>query len=131
MSTTTYQATATREGRWWLIAVPSVGGVTQARSLAEAPLMARELVAVTLDVPLDDVEVDVSVVSVDGIDVVGEVEAIEQARRDAARLEREAAEKAGRLASTLAEKGVTLRDVGTALGVTHQRAHQLVQAARR
>jgi len=39
--TTTYTATATREGRWWLVRVPEIDGVTQARSLAEAEVMAR------------------------------------------------------------------------------------------
>jgi len=59
-TTTTYTATAVREGRWWNIQVPEVGGHTQARRLADIETMARELIAVTLDVPLSAVAVAVS-----------------------------------------------------------------------
>lgn len=59
-----YEARVTREGRWWAIEVDAAGGLhTQARHLSEARLMARECVAVTLDVPLSDVEVDITVAS--------------------------------------------------------------------
>lgn len=53
----TYSATATWEEGWWIVTVPSVDGVTQARRLGDVESMARELVAVTLDVPLDQVEI--------------------------------------------------------------------------
>jgi hypothetical protein len=41
----TYQATVTREDGWWMVHVPAIDGLTQARRLADAPTMARELVA--------------------------------------------------------------------------------------
>lgn len=121
----TYTATAVREGRWWMVTVPGAG-VTQARRLADVPDMARELVAVTLDAPLDDVEVQVTVAPFDGIDVTGELDGIREARAQSLRLEREASDRAVALARTLAQRDVPLRDIGTILGVSHQRAHQLV-----
>jgi hypothetical protein len=57
----TYTANITREGDWWMIHVPEIDGVTQAHDLAEAGQMARELIAVTLDVPLDTVVVSTHV----------------------------------------------------------------------
>ena len=41
--------TATRDGRWWSVEVEGIG-FTQARNLSEVETMARDLVAVTLDV---------------------------------------------------------------------------------
>ena len=43
---------AYREGRYWIVAIPALGAVTQARSVAEIRLMSRECVALLLDVPL-------------------------------------------------------------------------------
>ncbi len=59
-----YKATVTREGKWWMVHIPELGGLTQARRLGEDELMAREWVAVTLDVPLEDVTVTVTVEAV-------------------------------------------------------------------
>jgi hypothetical protein len=50
----------TREGEWWMVSIPEIGGLTQARHLGEAPMMAREYIAATLDMPLDEVSVSTS-----------------------------------------------------------------------
>jgi len=55
-----YTATVGREGKWWMVHVPELNGLTQARRRSEAELMACEWIAVTLSVPIDDVAVDVS-----------------------------------------------------------------------
>lgn len=129
MSTTTYQATVTREDGWWMVHVPEIDGLSQARRLAEAPTMARELVAVTLDVPVESVTVEIVVEAVDGVPVRATVEEVAAERAEAARLEADATAKARALARALAAHNVPLRDVGTILGVSHQRAHQLISAA--
>lgn len=121
----TYTAEVTREGRWWMVSVPEIDGLTQARRLSEAEGMARDLVAVTLDVPVEDVTVSVRVSSVDGVDVAGEMAAIRAGREEAARLDRDATERTRALARDLVARDVPLRDVGAVLGVSHQRAHQL------
>lgn len=123
---TRYAVTVTREGRWWMVHVPAIDGLTQARRLAEAGLMARELLALTLDVPVDAVDVEVTVVEVDGLAVATELDAIRGGRAAAAELERDASARAVALARALAARKVPLRDIGTILGVSHQRAHQLV-----
>lgn len=68
----TYTATADREGRWWNIQVPEVGGHTQARRLADIQTMARELIAVTLDVPLSAVAVTITTTKVGAVENVSE-----------------------------------------------------------
>ena len=122
----TYRAEVTREGRWWMVAVPEIDGLTQARHIGEAELMARELIAVTLDVDLDDVAVDVHVMSAGKVrEIDSRASAIKAARVKADALEREASAESERLAHELVEQEVSLRDIGAILGVSHQRAHQL------
>src|SRR5664279_3167270 len=82
---TTYTVSVTREGRWWIVRAPEIGQVTQARRLSEITTAARELIAVTLDVPMSTVSVLVRVERVGDIeDVTGRAEAIreEHARAD-------------------------------------------------
>ena len=122
----TYQATIERDGAWWMISVPEIDGLTQARSLAEADKMARSLIAVTLDTDPAEIGVSLTVSHIGDVpDVAAEVEAITGLRQRAARDEKEATAKATSLAKRLAAQGVTVRDIGTILGVTFQRAHQL------
>lgn len=128
--TKTYAATVTREGRWWMVAVPEIDGLTQARRIDEAELMARELIAVTLDIALEDVAVTVTVESVGEVPVRSIVERIESDRRAAMELERGASRQAIELAKQLAAENVTVRDVGSILHVSYQRAHQLTTADR-
>ena len=124
----TYQAVVTREGKWWMVAIPEIDGLTQARRLSDAEMMAREYIAVSLDVPVDDVSVEVSVKEVDGIAVGELVAAINDERARAQELEQDASRRAEELAKALAEARVPVRDIGAMMGVSHQRAHQLVNA---
>lgn len=124
-----YQANVAREGRWWMVYIPELDGVTQARRVAEAELMAREYIAVTLDMDIEDVAVDVHVTKVGPVDGVEDrLRSIHEERTRAAELERQAIDESTRLAKELAEADVPLRDVGAILGVSFQRAHQLVKS---
>lgn len=125
---TTYAATVAREGKWWMVRIPALGGTTQARRLAEAADMAREFVAVTLDVGVDDVAIDLTIEPVAGIDVLGRLTDIRDARQRAAEIERAAASDAIALAKQLAAAGLPRRDIGTMLGISFQRADQLVRS---
>ena len=123
-----YTAIVTREGKWWMVRVPEIGGLTQARRLGEAGLMARELIAVSKDIPLEDVRVEVRLASVGGLSHVAErVAGIASHREQAAELERQATRDAVALAKALSERDIPVRDVGAILGVSHQRAHQLLR----
>lgn len=125
----TFDALVTREGKWWMIGLPQIDGLTQARRLSEAELMAREFVASSLDLPLSDVAVRIE------LDVVGDVRGISETvasirkeRSEAQALESDAARSATLLAKQLVAENVPLRDVGTVLGISYQRAHQLVRS---
>jgi len=123
---TAYRVEVTREGKWWMVAIPELDGLTQARRLEEAPLMARDYIAVALDVPLSDVEVTVAVVDVDGVNVTEALAMLESEKAEAEAARERVAQDTRRLARTLAAKKVPVRDIGAILGVSHQRAHQLV-----
>ncbi|WP_225997034.1 type II toxin-antitoxin system HicB family antitoxin [Myceligenerans pegani] len=125
--TSTYQATVTREDGWWMVHVPEIDGLTQARRLADVEQMARELIAVTRDVPVEDVAVNVSIDAVAGIKVRDVLEDVAAERAEAKRLDADASAKTAALARKLVGKGIAQRDVGKILGVSHQRVNQLVQ----
>lgn len=124
-----YTATVTREGKWWMVRVAGMSGLTQARHLAEAHEMAREFIAVSLDEPIDGIEVKVAVVSAGRVaDIDKILERIRAERDTAAELERKAQRDAIELARALVAEDIPLRDVGAILGISHQRAHQLVRS---
>ena len=124
---TTYTVSVTRKGRWWIVRVPEIDQVTQARRLSEVTKAARELIAVTLDVPMSTVSVLVRVERVGDVeDVTGRAEAIRREHARADELARRAQDESKELARQLAGAQVPLRDIGELLGVSHQRVHQLI-----
>ncbi|MDR1118346.1 MAG: hypothetical protein LBL01_03485 [Bifidobacteriaceae bacterium] len=117
---TTYHATLTREGpKYWVIEIPELGGVTQARNLREAEDMAQDYIAAVTGVPAERVEFRFP-----GLDEA--VAGIEAERSLARSHEAKAQESARLLARRLREMGVSLKDIGRVLGVSHQRAHQVI-----
>jgi hypothetical protein len=56
----TYDVNVVQDGHWWMIEVPVIKQITQARNKNEIELMARELIAVTLDLPLGDITVELN-----------------------------------------------------------------------
>ena len=126
----TYIANVTRDGKWWMVAIPEINGLTQARRLSEAETMAREYIALSLDLPPDEVVVVPVVENVGEVDVVTALAEIRRTRDEAAALEAETRIKAEQLAKRLAAASIPVRDIGTMMGVSFQRAHQLVTAHR-
>src|SRR5215469_4186244 len=60
METTTFTALCERAGRWWTIRVPQVEGLAaQVRSLDQAEIVTRQLIARTLAMPPEAIRVDV------------------------------------------------------------------------
>jgi hypothetical protein len=124
-----YQGRVTREGKWWMISIPALDGLTQARRLADVDAAAREFIAVTLDVALSTVSVELTV-EVAGVDNIGDrASRVEQDRRQARELEETATRTAALLAQELASVGVPVCDIGCVLGVSFQRASQLLAIA--
>ena len=123
----TYRAELERDGRFWRVHVPDIDRTTQARSLSEAEAMARDLIAIMADVPQNSFDVDMKIILPEDVQLeldqsVALREQAKQSQAEAARLARDAAQRLHTL-------GLSLRDIGQALGVTFQRAKQLVNEA--
>jgi hypothetical protein len=50
----------TRDGRWWMISIPALNGLTQARFRGEIESMARDYIAVSTDTPIGEIDVWIS-----------------------------------------------------------------------
>lgn len=118
-----------REGRWWAIEIPALGGITQAVRLADVQSEARDYIAVTLDVAPSTVDVRVIVDDTRHAHRVQErSERIRAARAQAQAIEAEAASETAALVRELAQDGVPTRDIATLTGVSFQRVSQLVNS---
>lgn len=123
-----YRAVAERDGSWWAIRVPDLRGVySQARRLAGVEAMARDAIALVLDVAPDTF--DVSVEPVLGGDAAGLVEQALTGRLEAERAARRASEQLRVAVDRLAASGLTVRDIAHLLGLSHQRIAQVSAGA--
>ncbi|HEY1823090.1 MAG TPA: hypothetical protein VGG83_24450 [Trebonia sp.] len=113
METTTFTALCERAGRWWTIRVPQVDGLTaQVRSLDQAEIVTRQLIARTLAIPAEAIRVDVIPDA-----PVPVAQALKQ--RHVARQAADAAGRATREAlEGLARDGVAFHDAATMLGLS-------------
>jgi hypothetical protein len=113
METTTFTALCERAGRWWTIHVPQVEGLTtQVRSLDQAEIVTRQLIARTLAIPAEAIRVDVIP---DAPAPVAQALQLRHAARQAA----DAATQATRVAlEALASDGVAFHDAATMLGLS-------------
>ncbi len=118
------RAYAPRDGRFWVIEVPETGQTTQARTTADAEAMARDLISVMLDVPPNTYAVSMHCVLPAG--VVEHLDRAERLRNEAAHANSAAAADVRRAAAELRDSGLALLDIGRVMGVTYQRAGQLV-----
>lgn len=135
----TYRVNVIRDDRWWMIVVPeldgyrgpdgavNVGDTTQARRLADVAAQARDFICTVTDAAPSEVEMAITV-TVDGVDVTGRAQQVISERELADRHAAAAAAQARELARELSARGVTVRDVGELLGVSFQRAQQLITA---
>jgi len=121
-----YEVQVTRDDRWWMIRVPEIDGLTQARRVSEIVDMARSLIAVSTDLPLSEIAV-----IVEGIDVgdMGDVAAwaarVNWCRRTADEAVKRAQRESVDYAAALTKAGVSVRDIASLLHVSPQRVSQL------
>jgi hypothetical protein len=130
---TTYIAVARPDPeRGWLIRIrglgsyPDEGLPTWARNLAEVEAMASDLIAVYLDVPEDSFGVEIRVELPAAVQE--HLRRAAELRDRAVHAQAEAADEYRSAARELKAGGLTVRDIGAALGVSHQRAQQLASA---
>jgi hypothetical protein len=126
----TYRLVVEREPGWWIVQIPELDLTTQARRLGDVEKSAREAIAALLDVGTVtfDVEQDVRA----PVAVVRELDEARALMDRAAILREESADRIGQAVDKLIKDfGVTMREAGKLLDLSHQRIAQLVERARR
>ncbi|NNG39805.1 HicB family toxin-antitoxin system [Flexivirga sp. ID2601S] len=121
-----YEIHARHEDGWWMIDIPAIDGLTQARRLADVEAEAADYIMVDQDVPPSAVSVKVTSIVAGGHEFGGVLGDLVLVRAKAREAEAEAMSQARRVALELADSDVPVRDIGAAIGVSYQRAHQLV-----
>lgn len=119
-------AKLSRDGKFWLVYVPEIDKYTQGRSVPDAKEMARDLAATWFDIAIDEVELDRVEFDLP-VDVVGDLHRADELRRAAEVANSESAATVRHAARRLQEEGYPIRAIGEALGVSFQRAGQLVK----
>lgn len=121
---TDYTALCERVGKWWEITVPELesGRVTQARRLDQVDETVRSLVRLMMGHEPGSVTVEVALPD----DLRADVDHARSLREHAEREARESAAIARASAKRLAAHGLSVRDIGQILGVSFQRASQLL-----
>ncbi len=127
MKRKTYTAQCQRVGGWWAISVLEVPRVhTQARRLDQVESMARDAIALLLDVPENSFDVVVKPLLPRSLQA--EVERVRRLREKADSIQREATAASAEAVLDLAARGhLTVRDIGRILGISHQRVDQLAR----
>lgn len=125
MTRQNYTATARRDGKWWFIEVTEVDGAfTQVKRLDHAEAMAREVVALLLNVPEESFDITVAPDLGDEANLL--LQRVAEARAALARAEAQSKAATRQAATTLTHDfGLTVRDAGDLLGVSFQRVAQL------
>ncbi|WP_036457281.1 hypothetical protein [Mycobacterium sp. UM_WGJ] len=121
-----YHVDASRDGRFWLLHVREIDQYSQARNLAEVEPLVRDLVALWREVPADSFDISIHV-QLPG-DVQHHLERAAKFTTDSANAQAQAARERRMAARQLKSKGLTVRDIGAALGVSYQRAQQLASS---
>lgn len=113
METTAFTALCERAGRWWTIRIPQLEGMTaQVRSLDQAEIVTRQLIARTLSIPAESIRVDVLP---DAPAPVTQALQLRHAARQAVEVATRATLEA---LEVLAGEGVAFRDAATMLGLS-------------
>jgi predicted RNase H-like HicB family nuclease len=125
----TYTALCERSSDWWAVTVPEVRGIhTQAKRLDSVEAMVREAIGLMLDVPEDSFEVNVHWHLLPEADEA--VVRLGKARKEVEDARRAFNDAGVRAALVLVrDMGLTVRDAGRILGVSHQRVDQLIHQA--
>ena len=100
-------------------------GVTQGRTVTEAEEMARDLVAVMLDVSFENVSVDIDFTLPAPLD--SQARQARRAVHEAAAAQTHAAALSRRTVADLKQAGLTGKDAARILGISPQRVSQLLK----
>lgn len=123
-----YHVRAERDGRFWHFRVAEVRGILgQTLRLDQLEEVARNMIGLWFEVPETSFDIDIEVVR--GPEVERLVGEIGRSRAEAKAAQRTATEAIRRGVRELRGMGLTIRDIGQILGVSHQRVAQLAKGS--
>jgi hypothetical protein len=123
-------ANAVSDGDLWVVNVPGVPMArARARRLDQVDEAVRDAISTTLDVAADSFDVSV-VAKIDDAVLAARIETARALREEAEAARRAASAAMTEAARSLARRGFRIRDIGQLLGVSFQRASQLVTGTR-
>jgi len=65
-----YDVHVRRDGNWWMVEIPEITGLTQARRIGEVEEMARSLIAVSTHSRTEDVGIRITGIQVDTLGIL-------------------------------------------------------------
>lgn len=118
----TYEVETGRKGKWWWIEISGFrGGYSQAKTLREVPDMARDAIAVLLNIAPDSFDVAVTVVGEEA-DLIKQVEQRDAEVKAAAEAALQSKIKA---VHAMTAKSIPARDIATMLNLSPAYVSQL------
>ncbi|MBY0440944.1 MAG: HicB family toxin-antitoxin system [Mycobacteriaceae bacterium] len=121
-----YKVEVTRDGRWWMIYVPEIDQFTQARRIGEIQEMAESLIHISTEIPLHQIQVQITNITVTGLgDISARAAQIDEDRRAAEEAATHVRREAADYVAALTKAGITIRDAAELLHVSPQRISQL------
>lgn len=121
-----YHVTAERAGKFWVLqAVEAPGAISQVSRLDQADVIREAIAFVT-----GETEASVEIAVEPALPEAAQRHLTEarRLRRLAEQANTESAREARAAARALHDANITMRDIGNVLGVSHQRAHQLISS---
>ncbi|MEE2524526.1 hypothetical protein [Pseudarthrobacter sp. J47] len=124
-NTRTLEATAYKEGKWWMVSIPEIDALSQCKAIDQVPEQAASLAAIVLDVPEDTVNINVTYRLPE--DAAKVSQQWHEAKAHVIDAEATAADKLAELAGTLKRHDWTLKDIAAVTGYTFQRISQVLK----
>ena len=119
-----YAVEAVRKGKFWMVSIPDLEGLTQARTFSDIPTMAQEWIELTTESANFTIRLQVGSVAGSSIDIA--LDRIKIAKQQAKKHEAEATNVATALARVLHGESVPMREIAAVMGISHQRVEQLI-----
>jgi predicted RNase H-like HicB family nuclease len=126
-----YKIEIQREGKWWMVYIPDIEGVTQARRLTEASAMAREYIALDQNIPVDDIKIETASIRMqqpEFAELLEKATDIRTRREDIQKLEAQVQQDTYQFCHWLVTYGVPVRDIAELLDISPQRVSQLANS---
>lgn len=125
-----YQVNAVRSGKWWALEFPNNAGVhSQVKGLDHAAEVAAEALSFSLNVVIPASEINIEVTLTPELDTA--IQDATRSRLAAATATDLAKEAMVTAVTTCSSYGLSTRDIGQLIGISHQYAAKILQQANR